>query len=277
LEEAYVEVRGDAGPERVGLSGDQLTVGRATANDVSFPSDDTISTLHAVLERSPDGWCVRDLGSTNGTFVNGEKVAQQRMLQPGDEIVFGHSAIVFRVPAPETPRAGPAATYLDATEEWRGGAAEAPIVPPPPPRQADPPSSSPVAPVPVSDPAGAPRRRGRGQVRGVARNIQTRRTQDEQEILALRVDRYDESGNRLTPVAVEYRGYTGGQISDGEEVEAHGRWSSGTLRANKILNLSTSSEIRGVSKGLRVVHGLLIMLVLGWILFIAFLVLRDAL
>jgi pSer/pThr/pTyr-binding forkhead associated (FHA) protein len=276
LEEAYVEVRRDAGPERVGLSGDQLTVGRSTANDVSFPSDDTMSTLHAVLERSPDGWCVRDLGSTNGTFVNGETLAQQRTLQPGDEIVFGHSAIVFRVPAPDTPLAGPA-SYLDATEEWSGGAVEAPIVPRPPPRQAAPPSPAPVAPVPVSDPAGAPRKQGRGQVRGVARNVQTRRTQDEQEILTLRVDRYDESGTRLTPVAVEYRGYTGGQISDGEEVEAHGRWSSGTLRADKILNLSTSSEIRGVPKGLRVVHGFLIMLVVGFILFIALSVLLGAL
>lgn len=267
MEESYVEVRRAAGLERVALSGEQLTVGRDDANDIAFPADDTISTHHAVLERSAKGWGVRDVGSTNGTFVNGQRLAGEQTLEPGDEIVLGHSAIVFRGAALE---ARTDASYLDVSEEWSGSVMDAsPSTRPqsPPPRAA----------APTTAVVEAPGKRGAAHVRGVARNVQTRRTQDEREILALRVDRYDAAGNRLVPVAVEYHGYTGGQIGEGEEVEATGRWKRGTLRAARIVNLSTASEIRGASKGLRFVHGLMIILVLGWILFIAFLVLRDAL
>jgi hypothetical protein len=84
----------------------------------------------------------------------------------------------------------------------------------------------------------------------VARGIQTREQGENWKILAFRVDRYDRSGNRIDPVAVELRGYRSGQVNEGEEVEVSGKWSHGTLRANKVVNLSTNAEVEGgLSKG----------------------------
>src|SRR5204863_7817019 len=52
--------------------------------------------LHAVLERFPAGWCVSDLGSSNGTFVNGERIWSPQRLRHGDEIRVGHTRLLFR-------------------------------------------------------------------------------------------------------------------------------------------------------------------------------------
>ena len=49
-------------------------------------ADPTVSRLHAVLERFPAGWCVTDLGSSNGTFLNGERIWAPQRLRHGDEI-----------------------------------------------------------------------------------------------------------------------------------------------------------------------------------------------
>ena len=69
-------------PELVPLSGDKVTVGKDVSNDVVIESDTTVSRLHAVLERFSSGWCLRDLGSRNGTFVNGERIFGERVLRP---------------------------------------------------------------------------------------------------------------------------------------------------------------------------------------------------
>jgi PASTA domain len=84
------------------------------------------------------------------------------------------------------------------------------------------------------------------KVRGIARGVNIRADiAQEQEKLTFRIDRYDVGGNRLTPVPVEMRRYRGGIVTDGDEVEVTGRWSRGTLRATRIRNLTTSSEVRG--------------------------------
>ena len=70
----FVEIRGPEGTRLVELTNDRSSLGRATTNDVVVLSDPTVSRLHAVIERYPTGFCVRDLGSANGTFVNGEPV-----------------------------------------------------------------------------------------------------------------------------------------------------------------------------------------------------------
>src|ERR671916_433612 len=56
------------------------------------------SHLHAVLERFPAGWCVTDLGSSNGTWVNGERIWSARALRHGDEIRVGQTRLIFRDP-----------------------------------------------------------------------------------------------------------------------------------------------------------------------------------
>lgn len=93
---AYVQVRRPDGSDVVVLSADRASIGAAASNDVAVAGDRTVSRLHAVLERFGGGWCVRDLGSRNGTYVNGTRVLADHALQPGDEIRVGATRITFR-------------------------------------------------------------------------------------------------------------------------------------------------------------------------------------
>jgi len=84
---------------RFTLEADRTTIGNAAENDISLGEDTTASRLHAVLERFPAGWCVTDLGSSNGTWVNGERIWSSRLLRHADEIRIGHTRLIFRDPA----------------------------------------------------------------------------------------------------------------------------------------------------------------------------------
>ena len=66
-------------------------LGRGGENPVRLDGDDFVSSRHAVLEPRPDGIWVEDLGSTNGTFVNGARVTTARLLQPGDVVRIGQT------------------------------------------------------------------------------------------------------------------------------------------------------------------------------------------
>lgn len=92
----YLEVWRPEGAELVTLDATRVTVGRASSNDVALDADTKASRLHAVLERLPAGWCIRDLSSRNGTFVNGSRIDRDRPLQPGDEIRVGNTRLIFR-------------------------------------------------------------------------------------------------------------------------------------------------------------------------------------
>jgi FHA domain len=74
-----------------------MTVGTLESNDVVVDADG-VSRVHAVFERFGDTWCVRDLGSRNGTFVNGGRIIGERALHSGDEIVLGRLRLLFRGP-----------------------------------------------------------------------------------------------------------------------------------------------------------------------------------
>ena len=101
---------------RVELDADRSTVGKAAENDIAVDDDATASGLHAVLERFAAGWCVTDLGSSNGTWVNGERIWATRRLRNGDEIRIGRTRLVFCDPlrpagaATEVEQAPPALT-----------------------------------------------------------------------------------------------------------------------------------------------------------------------
>jgi pSer/pThr/pTyr-binding forkhead associated (FHA) protein len=70
------------------------TVGRSTES-VVFLDDITVSRAHAVFERRDDGsWFVRDVGSLNGTYVNGEQVDETK-LASGDEVQIGTFKLTF--------------------------------------------------------------------------------------------------------------------------------------------------------------------------------------
>ena len=94
--DASVEVWSLSGRAQIQLGDDRCTVGKGEENDLVLADDPTVSRLHAVLEEFPAGWCVTDLGSSNGTFLNGERIWAQRRLRHGDEVRVGRTRLVFR-------------------------------------------------------------------------------------------------------------------------------------------------------------------------------------
>ncbi len=114
----YLEVWKSSGPELVPLAGERVIIGRAQDSDVVLP-DRRVSAVHAVLEQVGPHWCVRDVGSRNGTFLNGERLLTERVLEPGDEVRLGDTRLVFRTPsvvAPATTEGAVAAPRLTGRE-----------------------------------------------------------------------------------------------------------------------------------------------------------------
>ena len=71
-----------------------VNIGRADYNDLVI-ADPSVSTTHAKLQRKDDVWVLSDLGSTNGTFVEGEPVTGETALTPGTTLRFGDVAALF--------------------------------------------------------------------------------------------------------------------------------------------------------------------------------------
>ena len=86
----------------------QASVGRRPSSDLLLDWDDQVSRLHARFERVGDDWTLVDDGlSTNGTFVNGERLSGRRRLNDGDTVRFGATTVTFRSPRGEE-QPGPA-------------------------------------------------------------------------------------------------------------------------------------------------------------------------
>ena len=79
------------------LRRDGISIGLSPTNDVPLPFDRTVSRVHCVVELVASRWCVRDLASRNGTFVNGERVWGALPLRAGDEIRIGTVRFVVRI------------------------------------------------------------------------------------------------------------------------------------------------------------------------------------
>jgi len=77
--------------ERVELAHEALTIGRGPLNDLQLDQDDFASGKHALVDPRRDGVWVEDLGSTNGTFVNGVRLSSSRRLAPGDVLRVGET------------------------------------------------------------------------------------------------------------------------------------------------------------------------------------------
>jgi len=92
---SHLEIWKPSGRELIILSGQRVTVGKASTNLVSLKHDSTVSRLHAVLENLGFAWSVRDVGSRNGTYLNGEKISAERVLRSGDELRVGKSRLMF--------------------------------------------------------------------------------------------------------------------------------------------------------------------------------------
>lgn len=105
---------GDGVARAVKLEGERVTVGRAAACGMAFPEDSLLSRQHLALELSGDGWSVVDLGSRNGTTVNGEPIAGARALRAGDEIGAGRLKMEYRDGAVDEARH---VEFVDRPEE----------------------------------------------------------------------------------------------------------------------------------------------------------------
>jgi hypothetical protein len=77
------------------LDSHPLTMGRGANNDVPIPTDEYASGRHARFEPRRDGVWIEDIGSTNGTFVNGIRVTRERKLVPGDVVRIGETDLRF--------------------------------------------------------------------------------------------------------------------------------------------------------------------------------------
>ena len=81
--------------EEYELDAAPLTIGRGSQNDVSIEADEFASARHVRIEPRRDGVWVHDLGSTNGTYVNGVRVDRPRKLVDGDVVRVGETELRF--------------------------------------------------------------------------------------------------------------------------------------------------------------------------------------
>ena len=75
------------------LEGDQITIGRDPSNTITI-NDAEISRRHARLTYQGGKYILEDLGSTNGTFVNGQRLAGPRVLKSGEVVSFGEQIVL---------------------------------------------------------------------------------------------------------------------------------------------------------------------------------------
>jgi pSer/pThr/pTyr-binding forkhead associated (FHA) protein len=80
--------------ERIELRDKPLTIGRLSDSDLTLP-DHNVSRRHAEIRRVGNGYALVDLGSTNGTMVNGERISNEHRLQDGDILSIGSIHVRF--------------------------------------------------------------------------------------------------------------------------------------------------------------------------------------
>jgi sigma-B regulation protein RsbU (phosphoserine phosphatase) len=101
------------------LDRDRIALGRSSANELSYPDDIGLSRQHLVLVRKDGQWQVQDLGSKNGTLLNGKRVEGSAPFRSGDHIAAGHLIIEF-AEAPDAPPDG--VEFVDNAESFSNSA-----------------------------------------------------------------------------------------------------------------------------------------------------------
>jgi len=94
----YIERLDKKGQPPVLLVEGTTSLGRHPRNTVALPADDRcVSGYHAIIYTTPDKLLLQDMQSTNGTFINGQKIQDEHAIMEGDEIGLGMSGPRFRV------------------------------------------------------------------------------------------------------------------------------------------------------------------------------------
>ena len=93
--EGHLEVWTASGRALLPLSSARRTIGSSSESDLVV-DDSSVSRVHALFEYLAGIWFVEDLGSRNGTYVNGLRISGRRMVRPGDEIRLGVARLVVR-------------------------------------------------------------------------------------------------------------------------------------------------------------------------------------
>lgn len=106
------------------LDGDLLTIGRDSANTIQI-NDAEISRRHARLQFQGGKYLIEDAGSTNGTHVNGQRLAAPYVLKPGDVVSFGETIVLAYESADFDPGAT-VATSRGAVQQAARSSAPAP-------------------------------------------------------------------------------------------------------------------------------------------------------
>ena len=105
---AFVAFHDGGGNQQVVTLDDErspITIGRRPDNDIVLSWDSEVSRRHAHLLRTEEEWTLVDDESRNGSYLNGERVTQQRSLRDGDVFRFGDTVVLFRAPVTDEQRA----------------------------------------------------------------------------------------------------------------------------------------------------------------------------
>jgi len=129
------------------LEGNEITIGRENTNTIVI-NDAEVSRRHARMEKRGTTYMIQDLGSTNGTFVNGVRISGLQVLNAGDEVSFGENIVMMyeAVVDPNATMISSAKAPKTAVQPQR------PVVSPaaPPPPQPKPAAPAYVGQVPAS-------------------------------------------------------------------------------------------------------------------------------
>ena len=100
------------------LEDDEIIIGRGEENGIVLNIAE-VSRTHAVLTRAEEGYMIKDLGSTNGTFVDKKRIGGKYLLKPGDTIMLGDAIyLTYAADAdPEETVVSPRTDFDEAPDE----------------------------------------------------------------------------------------------------------------------------------------------------------------
>ena len=129
------------------LQKDEIYLGRDLNNDIAVP-DPEISRRHARFLRKPEGFYIEDLGSTNGTFLNGVRISSPQLLKNGDLITLAENTVISFEAAGTQPHVAASPAQVVYNPEQSVQATIPPASPAYEPVQAPSPQQ-PLAPAPI--------------------------------------------------------------------------------------------------------------------------------